>query len=134
MDETTPRRKILIIEKEQAIRNVLFSLLAGLGCDRTSIDSGRDALSELSREPFDAVLLDLRSSDLPPEEVVSSIHLLRPSLIGHVLVITGEVADPAALELIERHFLLQVPRDRLLPDLLGCLRALLRIAPTPHQA
>jgi CheY-like chemotaxis protein len=124
----------LILENELPIRNVLFTLLASLGCERDAVANGREALAALSRETFDAVLLDLRCSDLPPEEVVTEIHHLRPSLVGHVLVITAEVADPETLELVERHLLLQVPQDRLWQDLRGYLRALFQISPTMHLA
>jgi hypothetical protein len=65
-------------------------------------------------------LLDLRCSDALTEEVVSGIHRIRPSLIGHVLVVTGEVVGAETLELIERYDLSRVPRDRLLQDLVGC--------------
>jgi CheY-like chemotaxis protein len=96
--------------------------------------SGREALARLTRETFDAVLLDLRCSDLSPDEVVNGIHQIRPSLIGHVLVITGEVADQETLDVVERHLLLHVPQDRLWQDLRGYLRALFRISPTTHLA
>ncbi len=49
-------------------------------------------------------------------------------------LITGEVADERTMNLIEQHFLLQVPRSRLTEDLGSLLRALLVLAPTPDQA
>ncbi|MFB3921892.1 MAG: response regulator [Terriglobia bacterium] len=134
MSEPSSRRKVLIVEQELPIRSVLFTLLATLGCERNAVASGREALARLSRESFDAVLIDLRCSELPPDEVVSGIHQIRPSLIGHVLVITGEVADEKTLEVVERHLLLKVQQDRLWQDLRGYLRALFRLAPTAHLA
>lgn len=134
MSASAQRRKVLIVEDEPSIRNILSSLVAGLGCDGDIANSGQQALAMIMREKFDAVLLDLRCPNLPAEEVVSQIQEIRPSLIGRVLVITGEVADAKTMELIERYFLLQVPRNRLLQDLRGWLRALLRIAPSPNHA
>ena len=128
------RRKILIVEDEPAIRNTLYTLLAGLGCDGDMAYDGRQALAMVSREQFDAVLLDLRCPLLSVEEVVAQIHEIRPSLVGRVLVITGEVADEKTLDLIEQHFLLQVPRSRLTQELGSLLRALLVLAPTPDHA
>lgn len=127
MNNGAPRRKVLIVEDEPSIRNIMYTLLAGLGCEGGVAGNGREALAMLGQEQFDAVLLDLRCSDLPPDEVVSGIHDLRPSLVGNVLVITGEVSDPQTLDFVERHFLLPVPRDRVFQELLGRLRALLRI-------
>ena len=102
MASTPPRRKVLIIEDEPSIRNVLYVLLAGLGCDGDVATTLEHALSMIGQDRFDAVLLDLRSAHLPPEQMVSAITELRPSLVGRVLVITGEVSDPKTLEMLEQ--------------------------------
>jgi DNA-binding NtrC family response regulator len=127
------QRKVLIIEDEPTIRNVLYVLLAALGCESDVAYSGQQALAMLSRQKFDAVLLDLRCANAPAEQVVSQIKEIRPSLLGRVLVITGEVTDPQAMELIERHVLPHIPGNRLMSDLWGQLRGLLG-ATTPHDA
>ena len=126
-------RKVLLIESEPATREALRVLINNLGCQGEVANDGQEALALIRRKDFDAVLLDLRSSSLPPEEVVSSIHDLRPSLVGRVLVITGEVAERSTLELVERYFLLQVRQSRLTFDLAGRLRALLRLSPVPSE-
>jgi len=122
------RRKVLIIEDEPSIRNVLYVLLAGLGCDGDVAHDTQEALSILNHDRFDAVLLDLRSSHLPPEEMVSAITEVRPSLLGRVLVITGEVSDPETLEMFERRAVPHVTRSRVTSDLWGSLRTLLGFA------
>lgn len=126
-------RKVLLVEGEPVAREVLRVLVKNLGCEGEVAADGQQALAMVSSEDFDAVLLDLRSSSLPPEEVVSGIHDIRPSLVGRVLVITGEVDDRLTLDLIERYFLLRVRYSRVLFDLVGRLRALLRIAPSPSR-
>lgn len=133
MKSLSQNRKILFIEGEPAHKELFRTLLAKLDCEGKVAVTGQQGLEMISREEFDAVLLDLRSSDLPPEEVVSGIHEMRPSLVGRVLVISGEVDDPATLNLMERHFLLKIPRTRLINDLVGCLRALLCIPPLRRQ-
>jgi DNA-binding response OmpR family regulator len=126
------RRKVLIIEDEPSIRNALYVLLAGLGCEGDVAYTGQQALSMISRETFDAVLLDLRCNNLTPDQVVSEIKELRPNLVGRVLVITGEVTDPQTMELIERHFLPHVPGSRLKQELWERLRTLLGPSTSPH--
>lgn len=133
MKTGSKNRKVLLIEGEPVAREILRVLVKNLGCHGEVAADGQQALAMVSSEDFDAVLLDLRSSSLPPEEVVSGIHDIRPSLVGRVLVITGEVDDHDTLDLIERYFLLRIRQSRVLFDLVGRLRALLRIAPTPSQ-
>src|SRR6516164_7610384 len=118
------QRKVLIVEEESSIRNLVYTLLGRLGCDGEVAYSGQQALAMISRQPFDAVLLDLRCSDLTPERVVSGILEIRPSLMGRVLVIAGEVADQETLSLIERRCLVSVPRHHLMYELWNHLRAL----------
>jgi len=66
-----PRRKVLIIEDEPSIRNVLYVLLAGVGCDGDVAHDTNQALSMIRQDQFDAVLLDLRSAHL--SQMVSAI-------------------------------------------------------------
>ncbi len=128
------RRRILIIEDEPSIRNVIYVLLAGLDCDSEIAYSGKQALGMILRSSFDAVLLDLRSAESPPEEMLSQMKKIRPSLVGRVLVITGEVSDPRMMEWVERQCLAHLPGNRLRQDLWGRLRAILGLAPSPDQA
>jgi CheY-like chemotaxis protein len=128
------RRKVLIVEDEPAIRNVLFVLLAGLGCEGDVAYTGQQALSMVSRESFDAVLVDLRCNNLGAEEVVSQIKEISPNLVGRVLVITGEVTDPETMELLSRHLLPHVPRSRLMPELFSQLRGILGLNASPNHA
>lgn len=131
MKAKVPTRKVLLIEREPVAREMLRALVNDLGCQGEVAADGREALAMIRRRNFDAVLLDLRSSSLPAEEVVAGIHDMRPSLIGRVLVVTGEVDGPETLDLIERYFLLQVRRSQVSFDVVDRLRALLRISPSP---
>lgn len=133
MTSASQDRKVLLIEGEPAASDLLRVLMNKLGCRGEVAANGQQALAMVGCKDFDAVLLDLRSSNLPAEDVISGIHEIRPNLIGRVLVITGEVDDRETLELVERYFLLQIPRSRLINELVGRLRALLHIAPSPSE-
>ena len=131
MNSSTSRRKILIIEDQPSIRNILYILLAGLDCEGEVANSSEQALGMISRGSFDAVLLDLRCADLPPQEMVSRIKKISPSLVGRVLIITGEITDPKTMEWIEQQCLIHVPVTRLMQELWGPLRVMLGLASTP---
>jgi len=124
-------RKVLIIEDEPSIRNALYVLLAALGCEGDVAYNGQQALSMIGRESFDAVLLDLRCTNLSAEKVVSEIKELRPNLVGRVLVITGEVADVSTMEFIERHCLPHVAGTKLMQELWGRLRGMFGTSTSP---
>jgi DNA-binding NarL/FixJ family response regulator len=82
----------------------------------------------IEKESFDAVLLDLRYSEMPAGEMVSALRELRPNLLGRVLVITGEISDPQTMEMIKKNCWPYIPRQRVMQELWGRLRALLGLS------
>ena len=127
-------RHVLIVEGEPSIRNLLCVLLAGLGCEGDIAHNGRQALAKIEKESFDAVLLDLRCSEIPAGEMVSAIKELGPNLVGRVLVITGEVSDSQTLEMIKKNCWPYIPRQRVMQELWGQLRALLGLSQSPADS
>jgi len=127
-------RHVLIVEGEPSIRNLFYVLLAGLGCEGDIAHTGHQALAMIKKESFDAVLLDLRCAEMPAEEMVSAIRELRPNLVGRVLVITGEVSDPLAMQMIENNCWPHIPRQRVMQELWGRLCALLGLSESPADS
>jgi response regulator RpfG family c-di-GMP phosphodiesterase len=126
--EPTLRRKVLIIEDEPSISNLLYVLLDGLNYDGDVAMSGQQALDMIGRESFDAVLLDLRYSSISAEQMVLRITEIRPSLVGRVLVVTGQVDNPKAIELLERQCNPHGRQNRLMEEVHRSLLALWAIA------
>jgi len=124
-------RNVLIVEGEPSIRNVLYVLLAGLGCEGDIAHNGQQALAMIKKQSFDAVLLDLRCSEIPAGEMASAIRELRPNLVGRVLVITGEVSDAQTMEMIKKNCWPYIPRQRVMQEVWGRLRTLLGFADSP---
>ncbi len=122
-------RKVLVIERESSIRNMIYVLLGALKCEGDVAYSGQQALAMIQRESFDAVLLDLRCADAGPDQVVSKIHEIRPNLVGRILFITSEVSDAETLEFIERGCVPCVHHGRVIQELWERLRLLLGHAP-----
>ena len=121
-------RNVLVVEGEPSIRNLFYVLLAGLGCEGNIAHSGRQALAMIEKESFDAVLLDLRYSEMPAGEMVSALRELRPNLLGRVLVITGEISDPQTMEMIKKNCWPYIPRQRVMQELWERLRALVGLS------
>ena len=67
-------------------------------------------------------------------KMVSAIRELRPNLVGRVLVITGEVSDPQTLEMIRKNSRPHIPRQRVMQELWGRLRALLSFSQSPADS
>lgn len=126
-------RNVLVIEDEPSMRNILFVLLAGLGCEGDVANDGRQALAKIEKKSFHAVLLDLRCSKMPAREMVSAIKEIRPSLVGRVLVITGEISDPQTMAMLRKNCWPSIPRQRAMQELWEGLRSLLDGTPSPPE-
>ena len=123
MGGSSPIRKCLVVENDLDICYVVCNLLAGM-CETEVAHGVRVALTDISEKSFDAIMLDLRCSEHSPEQLKSQIQGIRPSLVGRVLVITGEAQSPDILDTIERQWLRHVSRQRFTSNLLTALRTL----------
>jgi CheY-like chemotaxis protein len=129
-----PMRKVFTLEDVPSVRKALLKLLADIGCEADATDSGRQAIDIIRWGKFDAVLLDIRCAHALAEEVVPSIRSLQPSLLANVLVITAEVADAKALDLLEWYFELQVHSKGPIQEVEAILRGLLHLPLAPNAA
>lgn len=134
MNQAAELRTVLIIEDEPSIRNVLCVLLAGLRCEGDIVPNAHEALAMVEKQSFDAVLLDLRCSEMSANETVSALKNLRPSLVGKVLVITGDVSDPQTMEMIKKNHWPYIPRHRVMQELWERLRSLLGFSQSPPDS
>ena len=134
LNESHELRTVLIIEDEPSIRNVLCVLLAAMRCEGDIVPTASQALAIIEKQDFDAVLLDLRCSEMPATETVSALKNLRPSLVGKVLVITGDVSDPQTMEMIRKNHWPYIPRHRVMQELWERLRSLLGFLPSPSES
>jgi len=79
--------KILVIDDEQGIRNLLDTLLRRKGYDVLLAESGRKGLELFRREHPDVILLDLKMPEMDGIAVLEQVRRLNPD--QHVIVLTG---------------------------------------------
>jgi CheY-like chemotaxis protein len=111
------RRKVLLVGAEPSVQSLISTFLATMGWICTVAPTKEEAPVILQREAFDAVLIDLGSSETSAEQAILRIKQIRPSLADRMLVISNGVADREMIELIERHDLIQVSQEGMLQQL-----------------
>lgn len=67
------KRKILVVDDEDALRTVLGAELNSEGYDVVTAADGSEAVAELERKKFDLVLLDIRMPNMNGFEVLKII-------------------------------------------------------------
>lgn len=79
--------KIMVIDDEEGIRNLLDTLLTRKGYDVVLADGGRKGLELFRRERPDVVVLDLKMPEMDGVAVLQQIRNLNPS--QPVIILTG---------------------------------------------
>jgi two-component system response regulator PilR (NtrC family) len=93
------KAKILVVDDEPGVRNLLKTMLARKGYAPETADNGDEALRRLKAEHFDLVITDLRMPGLPGEELVAQVKRDQPSL--PVVVISAYGGTKSVVEVVK---------------------------------
>ena len=116
-----PLPRVLVVEDEPAVRDLLARMLEALGFAVDAAPTGWQGLLRLQAEPdaFRVVVLDLGLPDGPGTRLLDTLHARWPGL--PVLVLTGRAERPAGADAF-----LQKPFD--LSELAASVRSLVGAA------
>ena len=87
---------ILVVEDETALANALAEALRDAGYAVARAADGEEALAEVMAHQFDLVICDLKMPRLDGKAFYRALAQARPTLIKHVIFVTGDVADSDA--------------------------------------
>jgi CheY-like chemotaxis protein len=116
--------KILVIDDEQGIRDLLDTLLTRKGYDVVVADSGQKGLEVYRRAQPDVVVLDLKMPGMDGLTVLQQIRRLNPT--QPVVILTGagtpeseqQVRALGVTEYVEKEFSLHLLGDALKRELI----------------
>ncbi len=93
--------RVLVIDDEKDVTQMLSDILVAEGHDVRSADSGKRALELLSRHSFDVILSDLRMPNMDGPRLCATLLELSPSLLRRVAFITGDTFSPRVSEFLK---------------------------------
>lgn len=96
-----PGLRILVADDEDAIRLALTRFLGDAGHRVLATASGREALFHAAREPFDAMILDIRMPDMNGQQVFRELMRMRPDLAERVVFMTGDIVSSDLREFLD---------------------------------
>jgi len=88
------RGRILVVEDEVEIAQMMAEVLRRDGHEIVLASSGREALARLQSEPVDLILSDLRMPDLDGPGLHRELAAVAPALARRVVFVTGDVLTP----------------------------------------
>ena len=89
--EKTAKGKILVVDDEQVVRQLLIQVLTEEGHEVETTDNGKDALKRIKSNNYNLILLDLKLPEMSGNELYERIKEIEPSLAKRVVFITGDV-------------------------------------------
>jgi two-component system response regulator PilR (NtrC family) len=92
--------KILVVDDEQSLREVLSIMLKRTGYAVTSVADGQEAIELLNKDIFDLVITDLRMPRIDGMEVLKAAKSASPETV--VLIITAFASADSAVEAMKQ--------------------------------
>jgi CheY-like chemotaxis protein len=74
--ESSPRRRVLVVDDNLINRTVAIKMLERLGCTVESVENGQQAVDAVEKTHFDAVFMDCRMPVMDGLEAVAEIRRL----------------------------------------------------------
>jgi two-component system response regulator PilR (NtrC family) len=94
--ERATRHRILIVDDEQSIRELLAIVLRRDGYDVILAENGRTALNVLEQEPVDLLISDIKMPDMSGVEVLRAAKQIDHDILG--IMITAFASTESAVE------------------------------------
>jgi CheY-like chemotaxis protein len=109
---------ILLIEDEQAQRELVRHVLEPRGFEVIEANNGREGIAHLERREFAVILLDLRMPGGSGEFVIQWILANRMHLRSRILVMTGDLLSPGLEVFLNKVEVPLLPKPYLLASLI----------------
>jgi PAS domain S-box-containing protein len=87
LEGTLPRRRVLVVDDEQSVREVVAEMLGELGQDVTAVAGAREALKALDASEFDLLITDLSMPDTDGVRLAVQARRMNPRM--RVALVTG---------------------------------------------
>jgi signal transduction histidine kinase len=95
------RKRILVVEDEAQIRELLVDVLRGQGHWVDTARNGRVALEMIDSRDYDVILTDVKMPELNGPELYASIKRKGTALEQRVIFVTGDVMNAETLKFLE---------------------------------
>jgi len=121
--------RVLVIDDEAEITDLLRTLLEAAGYEVASADSGAVALELLDTARFDAIVSDLRMPDLDGAALWRAVRERHPTLVRRMLFVTGDTLSPGARQFLDETGCPRLEKPFARAELLEQLAQLLQARP-----
>jgi PAS domain S-box-containing protein len=94
-------KKILVVDDETVIRDILKRILSERGYNVDSAASGLEGLQKIENSQYDVYLLDIKMPGIDGKDMYETIGEKYPHLVTRVIFITGDTITKSTLDFLE---------------------------------
>jgi two-component system NtrC family sensor kinase len=91
LPEKVTAKRILIVDDEPTIVNLVQKIIAAEGHQVETATSGREALAKLNQHPYDLIFCDMKMPDLSGRDLYHEVNRLNQALARRMVFVTGDV-------------------------------------------
>ncbi len=117
--------RVLVVDDEAEIAELMRSVLEGAGYDVATAESGAVALELLAEARFDAIVSDMRMPDIDGAALWRAVRSRNPVLARRMLFVTGDTLSAEARQVLEESGCLGLDKPFAKGDLLAAVRVLI---------
>ena len=110
------RRRVLVVDDEEAIRDLLSKMLELADYEVESAADGPGALDQLKRDAYDLMFVDLKMPGMDGLALIRQARAMKPTL--PVIVITGYSSEASAIEALNLGVSAYITKPFRVPQLL----------------
>ncbi len=99
--EVIERRRILVVDDEESIQQLLTGVLEMDGHDVQVANNGREALDRVRREPFDLIITDIKMPVMGGPDLYKQLSDQANPLARRVIFITGDTVAPETRKFLQ---------------------------------
>jgi two-component system NtrC family sensor kinase len=127
LDDTEPaaQARLLVVDDEDEIAEVMRSMLEGAGYEVATAESGAVALELLQAARFDAVVSDLHMPGMDGAALWRAVREQQPALARRMLFVTGDTLSPQAQGFLRETRCASLDKPFARADLLAAVQAVL---------
>jgi two-component system NtrC family sensor kinase len=125
--------RVLVVDDEEPVANLLARLLRELGHQPTVVNGGSEALELIAREQFDLILSDVKMPGMSGFELHQTIRQTNPELAARLVFVTGDMLSAATQARIAQSGNPYIAKPFAIERLETLVRALLAQRPIEQQ-
>ncbi len=118
-------RRVLLIDDEEEILDVIARILEHTGHRTMAIDSAEKALQQLEREEYDIIICDVRMPGLGGKGFYRKVRTTHPELAKRIIFTTGDTLSTDTRAFLERADAPHLPKPFTIEDLQQAINDLL---------